>query len=99
VGKVSAAERAGRPSAAKAAGTQLAAAAEAALKGPMPPVDAAAYQSALKRLEAAGRYVASGKSGKATKLLNTGEIGIMKVTAAADAAVAVKTPTVPEPGE
>jgi hypothetical protein len=99
VGAVMAAERAGSHSAAaKAAGARLAADAAAALSGSMPPVDAVAYRAALRRLGAAGSSAASGKYGpKAAHLLNAGEAGLMKVTAAADTPVPVKTPAIPEP--
>jgi hypothetical protein len=99
-GKVMAAERAGHDgAAARAAGMRLAAAAGAALSGPMPPVDAAAYRSALQDLEAAGTAAADGQYGaKAARLLDKGQAGLMRVTAAADAPVPQKTPAVPEPG-
>jgi hypothetical protein len=84
VGRVSAAERAGDRAAARAAGGQLAADARAALAGPVPPVDAAAYQSALHDLVTSGSYTASGNFRKASPLLAAGESGITKVTAAAD---------------
>jgi hypothetical protein len=99
VARLMTAERAGsRGAAAKAAGARLAADATAALSGPMPPVDATAYRAALQRLEAAGSAAAKGQYGpKVAHLLNAGEAGLMKVTAAADAPVALKTPAVPEP--
>ena len=99
LGRVMAAEQAGHHgAAAKAAGAQLAADAGAALRGTMPPVDAAAYKSALTDLEAAGSSAADGKFGpKASRLLAAGQAGLMKVTAAADAPVPVKTPAIPEP--
>jgi hypothetical protein len=84
VGRVSAAGRAGDRAAARAAGGQLAADARAALAGPVPPVDAAAYRSALHDLVTAGSYTASGNFRKASPLLAAGESGITKVTAAAD---------------
>lgn len=99
VARLMAAERAGhRDAAAKAAGTRLAADAQAALGGTMPPVAAAEYRAALQRLEAAGSAAASGQFGpKASHLLAAGEAGLMKVTAAADAPVPLKTPAIPEP--
>jgi hypothetical protein len=99
VARVMTAERAGsRGSAAKAAGARLAADAAAALSGTMPPVDAAAYRAALQRLEAAGSAAAKGQYGpKVAHLVNAGEAGLMKVTAAADAPVPQKTAAIPEP--
>jgi hypothetical protein len=97
LGRVSAAVMAGKQGTARTAGARLAADAAAALGGPMPPVDAGVYRSALTDLEAAGRYAASGETGKALRLLKAGQAGIMKVTAAADMPVPVKTPAVPEP--
>jgi len=99
VARVMTAERAGsRGAAAKAAGARLAADAGAALSGPVPPVEAVAYRTALQRLEAAGSAAAKGKYGpKVAHLVNAGEAGLMKVTAAADAPVRLKTPAVPEP--
>jgi hypothetical protein len=84
VGRVSAAGRAGDRAAARAAGGQLGADARAALAGPVPPVDAAAYRSALHDLVTSGSYTASGNFRKASPLLAAGESGITKVTAAAD---------------
>jgi hypothetical protein len=97
--RVMTAERSGsHGAAAKAAGAQLAADATTALGGPMPPVDAAAYQRALQDLKAAGTSAAGGTFGpKAAGLLAAGQAGIMKVTAAADMPVPVKTPAIPEP--
>jgi hypothetical protein len=97
LGKVSAAEQAGKQGAAQAAGKQLVTAAGAALAGPMPPVAARAYRSALKDLRAAGQAAANGRSGKAVRLLNAGQAGIMQVTAAVDGPVPLKTPAIPEP--
>jgi hypothetical protein len=95
--KVSVAEQAGKQGAAQAAGTQLVTATGAALGGPMPPVAARAYRTALKDLQAAGQAAANGRSGKAVRLLNVGQAGIMKVTAAVDRPVPEKTPAIPEP--
>ncbi len=97
--RVMTAERAGsHRAAAKAAGAHLAADATTALHGTMPPVDAVAYKSALRDLEAAGTSAAGGKFGpKAARLLAAGQAGIMKVTAAADMPVAAATPAIPEP--
>jgi hypothetical protein len=97
--KVMTAERAGRHgAAAKAAGAQLAADAATALRGPMPPVDAAAYQKALRDLQAAGSSAAGGQYGpRAARLLAAGQAGLMRVTAAADTPVPVATAAIPEP--
>ena len=97
LGKVSAAEHAGSYAAARAAGAQLAADATVALRGPMPPVDAKVYRSALKDLKAAGSYEAGGDFRKAARLLAAGQAGLMKVTAAADLPVRGKTPAIAEP--
>ena len=101
VARLMAAERAGRhAAAATAAGARLAADARAALSGTMPPVKAAVYRAALQHLEAAGSAAAVGQYGKkAARLLNGGEADLMKVTAAADTPVPLKTPAIPEPGE
>jgi hypothetical protein len=97
LGKVLAAQHAGNRAAARTAGARLAADAGTALGGAMPPLDAAVYRSALQDLKAAGVDVAGGQSGqKAAQLLRAGEAGLMKVTAAADTAVPVKTPPIPE---
>jgi hypothetical protein len=84
VGRLSATERAGSRAAAQAAGTQLAAAARAARRGPMPPVDKKLYRSALNDLRKSGSYAARGKFDKSRTLLPTGENGLTKVTAAVD---------------
>jgi hypothetical protein len=82
LGRLSTAGRAGNRDAARIAGAQLAAAAKAALSGPMPPVDARGYQSALKDYERAGTYTARGDSRKAAPLLTAGTGEMTKVTAA-----------------
>ena len=82
LGTLSAAERAGRHDAAKQAGRQLAADARAALSGPMPPVRAGDYRSALAELQRAGAYAAGGDAGRATPLLMTGGLHIARVAAA-----------------
>ena len=97
LGKVSVAEHAGNQAAARAAGARLAADAAVALRGPMPPVDAKVYRSALKDLKAAGSYEAGGNFREAARLLAAGEALLMKVTAAADRPVAVNMPAIPEP--
>ena len=81
---VAAGQRAGRPGVAQRAGRQLAAAAGAALSGPMPPVDAKIYRSALNGFERAGMYINNGKFSKASTLLNTGDNDIAKVTSRAN---------------
>ncbi len=92
LGKISAADHAGSYPTARAAGARLAADTAVALRGPMPPVDAGVYRSALKNLWTAGSYEAGGRFGQAARLLAVGEAGIMRVTAAADRRVSVKTP-------
>jgi hypothetical protein len=81
---LAAGQRAGRRGVAQRAGRQLAAAAGAALSGPMPPVDAKIYRSALKGFERAGMYINNGKFSKAGTLLNTGDNDIAKVTSRAN---------------
>jgi hypothetical protein len=99
VAKLMTAEQAGhRDAAAKAAGSRLAADARIALGGAMPPVAAVQYRAALQRLETVGSAAASGQFGpKTSHLLAAGVAGLTRVTAAADAPVKVKSPTIPEP--
>jgi hypothetical protein len=97
LGQVLAAEHADNHGAAKTAGARLAADAGSALNGTMPPMDAAAYRSALTDLQRAGVLVAGGHFGRAALLLDAGQAGIMRVTSAADQPVPVKTAAVPEP--
>jgi hypothetical protein len=92
LGRLSTAGRAGNRDAAKIAGTQLAAAAKAALSGPMPPAESTVYQSALKDYERAGTYTARGDSGKAAPLLTAGTVEMTKVTAAQNPPAAVNGP-------
>ena len=80
--KLSAAERAGSASSTRSVGARLAADAKAALAGPMPPVQAKAYRSALKDLKKAGTDIAHGDFGKARRLVATGTTIITEVTAA-----------------
>lgn len=94
--RVSAAEHAGRQSAARSAGARLAADACVALTGPMPPTDAADYRAALSALKAAGAAAAAGRFGQQqARLLLAGQTGIMRVTAAADIPVGGRTAAVP----
>ena len=84
LGKLSAAQRAGQQDAAKSAGTQLAADAQTALGGPMPPADATIYRAGLNDLGKAGTQISSGNSSRAGALLAAGNGNITKVTAAAN---------------
>ena len=84
MGNISACQRAGDDTAARSAGAKLAADALAALNGPMPPVDAALYRSALKDFEQIGTDTASGNFDAASSLVVRANIGVMRVTAAAD---------------
>jgi hypothetical protein len=93
IGKLSTAERAGKQDAAKIAGTQLATDAKAALNGPMPPVDAKVYQSALEALVRAGTSAANGNLSKVAHPLNVGLTGITEVTATANRPPAHGAPT------
>jgi len=97
IGKISTARPAANDAALKAPGAQLAADASAALAGPMPPVDAGLYRSALKDLKTAGSDDADGQYSEGARLLAKGRAGIMKVTAAADLPVKAKTPVIFEP--
>ncbi len=99
IGKLSTAQRAGKRDKAKAAGTRLAGDARAALSGPMPPVAAKVYRSALTDLEQAGTSAASGDFGQAGPLLNAGEAKITKVTAVVNRAAPVSEPGVVDPQE
>jgi hypothetical protein len=99
IGKITAAERAGKRDTAKSAGARLAADAKAALQGPMPPAAVKAYRSALNDLQRAGASAASGNVGQAGPLLNAGEAKITKVTAAVNRAAPVAAPGVVNPGE
>jgi hypothetical protein len=85
LGTLSSAERAGHHGAAQVAGRRLAADAQAAARGPMPPVAARAYRYALAELQRAGAYAASGNASKVTQLLEVGGLHIAKVAAAVDA--------------
>src|SRR5271166_5548990 len=97
LGKISIERHAGNNAAARAAEARLAADASAALAGPMPPVDARLYRSALKDLQAAGSDEARGQFTKAARLLAKGRADIMKVTAAEDRQVKAKPPVVFQP--
>ena len=92
LGRLTAGETAGRPAAARTAGAQLATAARAALSGPMPPADARKYRSALKALERASMYIASGKFRTANTILNRGDSDIAKVTSAVNRPAKVRYP-------
>jgi hypothetical protein len=72
--------------AAEVDGQQLATDAQAALEGPMPPVDAKDYRSAMKNFELAGQAAASGDFATANMMLTSGSADISKVTAAFAAA-------------
>jgi hypothetical protein len=91
IGRLSAAERAGKPGLARIAGMRLSVDAKAALLSPPPPVAAQIYRSALKELEKAGRRAASGEYRAAATSLRTGEIDITKATAAADSPTAPRS--------
>lgn len=96
--QVSVAERAGHRSAARTAGARLATDAGAALSATMPPAGVAVYRSALEQLRAAGSDAAAGRFGPGdAKMLLSGELGLMRVTATADmpATAGARTPAVP----
>jgi hypothetical protein len=89
---VSKALRSGESGRAAVAGRQLAAVAKTALDGPMPPVDAPLYRSALTDLGKAGTDAAAGRLGAVGPLLTAGTTEITKVTAAADLVAPVNPP-------
>jgi hypothetical protein len=91
LGRISADERAGKNNAARGIGGQLTTDARAAERGPMPPVDAAAYRAALKDFELIGTDTARGDFRAASSLLTAATVGIMTVTAAADSAPPVNS--------
>jgi hypothetical protein len=91
LGRIGADERAGKSKAAKGIAGQLIADARAADRGPMPPVDAALYRSALKEFEQVGTDTARGDFHAASSLLTAATLGIMTVTAAADATAPVNS--------
>ena len=90
-GKISADQRAGKDSAAKSLGPLLTADARAALDGPMPPVRAAIYRTALEDFEQIGQDVVSGNFSKTTSLLTTANLDIMSVTTAANTVAPVNS--------
>jgi hypothetical protein len=92
LGRLVRTERAARRSAAESAGARLAAAAKAALAGPMPPAHARTYRSALSDLERAGARAARGQFSAASHPLAAGTAGLTKVTSAADVAAPVNPP-------
>jgi hypothetical protein len=84
IGRLAAAQRAGDHHAAQSAGARLGADARAALGGPRPPADASAYRLALRDFQRAGTDIASRKYGAASHLIAAGNVGITKVTSAAN---------------
>lgn len=92
VGKISADMRGGKNSAAASAGERLAADAGAALSGPMPPVDAAVYRSALKEFEQIGADTATSDFRTANSLLAPANLGVLTVTAAVNRPAPVNPP-------
>ncbi|HUJ05313.1 MAG TPA: hypothetical protein VLX31_04280, partial [Streptosporangiaceae bacterium] len=85
LGHLTAAKRARNHAAVRRAAALLAAAARAALRGPMPRRQARAYVSALRDFARAGAEIAAGHLGPAAALLASANAGITQVTAAADA--------------
>ena len=92
VGKISADQRAGMGSAEKSLGALLAADAKAALDGPMPPVRAVVYRTALEDFEQIGEYAVSGNFSKSDSLLTTANLDLMSVTTAANTTAPVNSP-------
>jgi hypothetical protein len=91
-GRINADRRAGSSGAARRDGTRLAGDASAALRGPMPPVDAALYRSALRDFQRIGTDTASGNFRAASILVGPASLGIATVTAAANPALPVGSP-------
>ncbi len=75
----------GNAHAAAVAGMRLVDASTTALRGPMPPVDAGVYRTALGSLIRAGHDAATGKLAAAAPLINDGIVGLTAVTASANA--------------
>lgn len=84
LGHLTAAKRARHHAAVKRAAARLAAAARAALRGPMPRGQARAYRSALRDFARAGAEITAGHLFSAAALLASANAGITRVTAAAD---------------
>ena len=84
IGRLGAAQQAGDHRGAASAAARLAAAARRALRGPPPPADAGVYRSALSDFERAGTDIASRKYSEASRLIAAGNVGITKVTSAAN---------------
>jgi hypothetical protein len=91
VGKISADQRAGTGSAEKSLGALLAADAKAALDGPMPPVRAAVYRTALEDFEQIGEDFVIGSFSKSDSLLTTANVDLMSVTTAANTTAPVNS--------
>ena len=91
-GRINADRQAGSSGAARRDGTRLVAEAAAALRGPMPPVDAALYRSALRDFQRIGTDTASGNFRAASVLVGPASLGIATVTAAANPASPVGSP-------
>jgi hypothetical protein len=92
VGRINADHQAGSSTAARRDGTRLMADASAALRGPMPPVDAVLYRFALRDFEQAGTDTAGGNFRAASVLVGPASLGIVTVTAAANPASPVGSP-------
>jgi hypothetical protein len=95
LGRLTVAERAADPRAARPAGLRLSADARAALLGPAPPLAARQYRSALAELERAGRSAAQGRMRAAAAGLRAGESTITKVTAVANSPARAGAPAAP----
>ncbi|HEX3960710.1 MAG TPA: hypothetical protein VHZ03_29505 [Trebonia sp.] len=80
-GRIAADQRAGSSAAARRDGTRLAGDAAAALRGPMPPVDASLYRFALRDFQQAGVDTASGNRRAASDLLTPASLNVVTITA------------------
>jgi len=95
LGRLTVAERSGKPGPARLAGLRLTADAKAALRGPVPPLSARLYRAALAELERAGRSAAAGRLRAADASLRAGESTITKATAVANSPAAPGVPAGP----
>ena len=80
VGRITADQRAGSAAAARRDGTRLAGDCAAALRGPMPPVDASLYRVALRDFRQAGADAAAGNIRAASALLTPASLNVVTMT-------------------
>jgi hypothetical protein len=92
VGRINVDHQARNASAARRDGARLVTDAAAALRGPMPPVDAILYRSALRDFQQAGTDTASGNFSAASVLVGPASVRIATVTSAVNPASPVGSP-------